>query len=160
MMLFTIYLIKGKRMDEISWTFQYWCNLKPVEVNVKKKRCYTCPMPLKLTQYTVKYRMLWNSIYMLSLISYSIGWWDWENSVPQVHAIYDVKSRELLHPQEKTSRGKLTFWLFFQDYISSQPVSYTEPGSKHIYAGRMEDFFSFFFLSTPLLMTEKIMSPP
>ena len=34
------------------------------------------------------------------------GWWDWEDPLPQVHALHDDESWELLHPEEETSRGK------------------------------------------------------
>ena len=42
MMLFTKYLIKGKRIGRIIWTFRDWFNLK----SSTEDRCYTCPISL------------------------------------------------------------------------------------------------------------------
>ena len=43
----------------------------------------------------------------LLLYLYFTGWWDREDSVPQVHQFHDAESRALHNHEEKTNQGRL-----------------------------------------------------
>lgn len=48
------------------------------------------------------------------------GWWDWEDPVPQVHALHDDESRELFHPEEEASRGESSQKVFILPSAGAQ----------------------------------------